>query len=127
MGNETGYNGHTNYETFVVNLWIGNDQESYKYWSEKAVEIYTNANATTYFSKAEEAYKKFSDTLADYLESNNILSSEPNLFSDLLSSAIKEVDTYQIAKNWIDSIKEYVDQDLETEELWTLDNITNKE
>jgi hypothetical protein len=127
MGNKTDYNGHTNYETFLVSLWIGNDQESYKYWTEQAIEIYTKSQATTYFSKLEEAYKKFSDLLSNFLEESNPLADKCDLFSDLIKSAIKEVDTYQIAKNWIDSIKEHVDQDLETEENWILDNITNKE
>ncbi len=30
------YNGWTNYETWVVKLWIDNDQESQAYWLEQA-------------------------------------------------------------------------------------------
>lgn len=127
MSNKTDYNGHKNYETFVVNLWLGNDQESYKYWNEQAIEIYTKANATTYFSKEEEAYKSFSDVLSTFLEDNNPLAGKCDLYSDLISSAIKEIDTYEIAKAWIDGIKDHVNQDLETEENWELDNIFNKE
>ena len=33
---EKGYQGWTNYETWAVNLWLGNEQGSHEYWQEQA-------------------------------------------------------------------------------------------
>ncbi len=35
---KNGHNGWTNYETWVVALWIDQDHGSYKYWRETAAE-----------------------------------------------------------------------------------------
>ena len=35
MEKEKTYNGFTNYETWAVSLWLGNEYASYQYWREK--------------------------------------------------------------------------------------------
>ena len=35
---ERGYNGWTNYETWAVALWIGNEPGSYEYWEHDQAE-----------------------------------------------------------------------------------------
>ena len=128
MSDEKGYNGWKNYETWVVALWIGNDQGSYSYWQEETERAYREAEAGNYSSKVEEAASVLSSMLEDYLQEFNPLSSkEASMYSDLLSASLSEVDTYEIATNWIEDIKDQVDQDLEAEEAWDRQNIFEKE
>ena len=42
--NDKTYNGWTNYETWLVNLWMSNDEGSYNYWNERAAEIIKGAD-----------------------------------------------------------------------------------
>lgn len=39
------YNGWTNYETWNVALWIGNEEGSYRYWQAVTQECYDEATA----------------------------------------------------------------------------------
>jgi hypothetical protein len=50
--NEKTYNGWTNYETWLVKLWIDNDEGSYHYWTERAREVYER------FADADETFTK---------------------------------------------------------------------
>lgn len=126
MSKEEGYNGWKNYETWVVALWIGNEQGSYNYWQEETERVYREAEESTYNTKVEEAANTLSSMLDDYLEEYNPVK-ESSLYSDLLSAAIREVDTYEIATNWIEDIKDQVDEDLKAEQNWDNDNILSKE
>lgn len=127
MSNEKGYNGWKNYETWAVALWFGNDEGSYSYWQEETERVYKEAEASNYLTKVEEAANILSGVIDDYLQEFNPLSSKCDLYSDLLSSAISEVDTYEIATNWINDIKDQVDEDLKAEQDWDNDNILSKE
>jgi hypothetical protein len=100
-----GYNGWNNYETWVVALWLSNDEGSYNYWKELAEEAYKKAEEDTYLTKVENAVNELSDLIKDYLQGLNPLTETCDLYSDLISAAISEVDTHEIAKNWIDDIK----------------------
>ena len=56
MSRDGTYNGYANYETWLVKVWIDNDQGNVEYWVEKAQDLYTNhAEDTKYFTKREEA------------------------------------------------------------------------
>lgn len=54
MKTET-YNGWTNYETWVVNLWLGNDEGSDRYWREQAQECFDESETERSFTRAERA------------------------------------------------------------------------
>jgi hypothetical protein len=41
--NDQTYNGWTNRETWLVNLWMDNEQGSQEYWRERAQECYSRA------------------------------------------------------------------------------------
>ena len=76
------YNGWANYETWLTKLWIDNDQDSQEYWAETA-------------RMCDDARE-----LARYLERQHVelmpdLSN--GIYSDLLLSALRAVDWYEIA------------------------------
>jgi hypothetical protein len=79
------YNGWTNYETWCVHLWLSNDQGLYS----MAVEM----------AKADE----WGDTLKEYIKSNNPLEArQADVYTDLLTVAISEVNWHEIAKAFRD-------------------------
>ena len=94
------YNGYKNYETWLVNLWIDNDQSESAYWISEA--RYYNGDAY-----------ELSEALKEHYEC--LVPEEPNVMTDLLRSAISEVDFYEIAEHLIDYYKE---QEEEDSELW---------
>lgn len=111
MATDTRYNGWTNYETWNVSLWIGNDQGSYNFWNEQAQECYDEAEASSYLTREEVATQDLSNRLKSEIKDN-----APDLgascYADLLDAAICEVNWHEIAAGMI----EEVDKDEETEE-----------
>lgn len=101
MKNE-GYNGWSNYQTWAVNLWIGNDEGTYNYWREQAANVWENAEPYKDIIPKIDVAKR---DLADLLK-NEISDSAPDLgasmYSDLLNSALSDVDWYEIAGHMID-------------------------
>lgn len=102
---QQGYNGWTNYETWAVALWFGNDEGTQNYWEDEAKSALENKNGNkedaTYeltSQMKEETLDGVQDALAEGYESS--------LYSDLLNASLKEVDYYEIAKNYIDEAAE---------------------
>lgn len=96
------YNGWTNYETWLVALWIDNDSGSYGFWRDTAREVYEQADADRTFSKEDNA----KITLSKHLQ-GDITDAAPEttgLYCDLLTGALQEVNWYEIASNWIDEV-----------------------
>lgn len=108
------YNGCTNYETWLVKLWIDNEESAQNYWKSVASECLENAEATTYSTQEEEAIT----ALADHLEAHHkdtvtegcgIFHQDlgtASVFHDLLNSALQEVNWREIAKCFINDAKE---------------------
>jgi hypothetical protein len=112
---DKGYNGWTNYETWAINLWLGNDEGSYNYWRERAQEAWGNATAQPpAFTRDERAALDLAGVLKD-----DITESAPDLgaslFSDLLNSALSEVHWYQIASHMIEDVDKTEDAEQNTE------------
>lgn len=105
------YNGWTNYETWAVNLWMGNDQGSYSYYGERSQEAYDDAEADDYFTRDERATLDLSDILKRDFEEANPLADQASVWSDMLSAALSEVNWYEIAEHLI------ADVDKEAEEV----------
>lgn len=99
------YNGWINYETWLVALWIGNEEGSSRYWDESAAECWAQARKDTTFSRAENAI----GSLARRLE-EEIKEGEPDLpaslYSDLLTSTWFEVSWHTIAEHMIDEVRD---------------------
>jgi hypothetical protein len=87
------YNGWTNYETWNVKLWLGNEEGSDGYWREQA-----QAARDTY-GKDDGTYR-----LADQMreEITNGAPEVTGLYSDLLTSALGAVSWQEIAEHYID-------------------------
>lgn len=105
------YNGWTNYETWVVNLWMDNDEGSYDYWRTIAKHIYdTQAKEQKHFSKMEDAVVILADKLKDehdgakydMLEHMQLQSS---LWADMISASLCEVNWREIAEHLMENVQ----------------------
>jgi hypothetical protein len=84
------YNGWTNKATWLVKLWMDNDQYTYSYWIEQV-----NKNTDSY---------QLADELEHYHQ--DILPEHTGLLADLLSSALAEVNWIEIAQSLISDLSE---------------------
>jgi hypothetical protein len=108
---EKGYNGWTNYETWALALWIGNEEGSYKLWRERTREA-LDPNRTTVrkgFTRNEEAALILADELKAETEDN-----APDLgasfYADVMNAALAEVHWYQIALRWVEEEAEEMER-----------------
>lgn len=100
------YNGWSNYPTWVVKLWIDNDEILSNKFNRLAKNCYNNAEAGKYFTRDEYAIFDFKTTLKYYIERLNPLNNT-SMFADLLGGALEEVNWYEISKSIItDNITE---------------------
>src|SRR5258706_5605805 len=97
--NEQGYNGWANYSTWCVNLWIGNDQISYHH-----AQGLTRGASSTY---------ELAQGLKYWMEEDNPLIDQSSLYSDLLSSALREVNWLEIAEHYWEDFREDDEDDEE--------------
>lgn len=79
------YNGWTNYETWVVNLWIGESQD---FWDD----ITSNGDSVA----------DVANMLKDYHIDDNPLADGANVYTDLLGGALSSVNWHEIAQHFID-------------------------
>lgn len=103
--NDTKYNGWTNYQTWVVNLWMDNEQGSQEFWQEAAHECLQDAidNDETDV-KASAAYalsKRMEDQHDEFMPETT------GVYSDLLTNALGMVDWQEIAEHYIGDIDVY--------------------
>lgn len=98
------YNGHYNYETWCVSLWMDNEQSDQEYWAEQANEAYKQAEAEEHFTKEERAALNLADTLKERHE--EAMPELKGVFADMLNASMSEVNWMEIAKNLIEAAKE---------------------
>jgi hypothetical protein len=101
---DTTYNGWTNYETWLVNLWMDNEPGSQEFFRETAREYLSTATADDVWSKSEHARFHFADWLKDYHEDNR--PELPGVYGDLLGGALGSVNWSEIARHYIEAIEE---------------------
>ena len=80
-----GYNGWTNYETWAVNLWLTNDEDTAGMLSELA------EGTGDLWQKAEE--------LKGWVQDDNPVDYKAGLYSDLLNASLGRVDWHEIILN----------------------------
>lgn len=111
MSNKT-YNGWTNYETWVVNLWMDNEEGTYDYWREVAQDIYHNEaqEPSNGFTRMDEAVYLLAHRLKDdHEDRKDSILEEANLtasvWADLLGAALSETNWREIAEHVLENIE----------------------
>lgn len=103
-----GYNGYLNWETWLVALWINNDEGSQDFWIEQAHQALNDAQETKYFTKEDEAVFLLSDTLKDYFEDSPEIPMSSGFYYDLIMGALSVVDWKEVAETILEIAKEQV-------------------
>jgi hypothetical protein len=104
------YNGWTNYETWLVNLWMDNERGSQEFFREQAKEIYGETASMAVISKPtgltvqESARMRVADWLKEHYDEN--IPEVPGVYGDLLGAALSSVNWDEIARHYIDAIVE---------------------
>lgn len=92
------YNGWSNYETWVVSLWMDNDAKQYlqnRALAEKHLVAYKWDRQDAAVAFAKDLRQQTEDAAPDYLKGPYV---------DLLNGALSSVDYFEIAQNWVDGI-----------------------
>src|SRR4051794_4558851 len=93
--NERKYNGWTNYETWVVKLWLDNEESSYRYWTGEARRWHGE----------DEAAQGLAAQLKDELSEASPVN-EPTVYGDLMNAALEEVNWLEIAESYLEEVAE---------------------
>jgi hypothetical protein len=110
MSNAT-YNGWTNYETWVVNLWMDNEEGSYDYWREVAQEVSNDLETpTNSMTRMDEAVYILANKLKDYHEEakDEILENvelTASVWADLLGAALSATNWHEIAEHLLENVE----------------------
>tara|TARA_R110000868_G_scaffold365866_1_gene628763 strand:+ start:62 stop:391 length:330 start_codon:yes stop_codon:yes gene_type:complete len=96
------YNGWSNYETWLVNLWADNEGLQ-EYWQDAAADIYQLAERE---NRPDDAVSDLADLMSEYYDAaaEEWMSSQSGMFADMINSSLREVHWYEIAKHYIDAI-----------------------
>lgn len=97
------HNGWTNYETWLVALWLDNECSTHEYWHAVADEVACDEAARAADGDKGPAIRRLADMLRAELEeaAELRLDGRTDMFSDLLSSALSEVSWTEIAEHFI--------------------------
>ena len=101
------YQGWSNYETWLVSLWLDNEQCSHEHWRHRAVELgeeaATHRNVREGIWTVSEAQRfSLADELKEEISDGSPLE-EPSMYCDLLAAALDEVNWSEIAGELIHS------------------------
>lgn len=105
------YNGWTNYETWLVNLWMDNDEGSQANWRGVAIECIEAAD------DQDEAEGKLADQIKEEHEQRaEEATGENGWLADLIGAALGEVDWREIAAHLVSDLWADYHGDAEEEE-----------
>ena len=102
---DSSYNGWSNYETWVVNLWLDNDEGSYTTCRSLAQRCFEEAVADEVLSRNQRACYQLASDLKEMIEDGNPLAGEATVYADLLNASISEVDWQEIAKGYLEELE----------------------
>ena len=89
------YQGWKNYESWAVALWLDNDEGSQG-------TVYEMAQSAI----ADGEEQRLADEIKNYIEDQNPLEGQNSMFSDLLNSALENVDWRELAQHYISFVQE---------------------
>lgn len=95
---DTTYNGWTNYETWLVNLWLSNDKGT-----EVAVREMTE-EAVREEGEQTSAAHRLSDQLRDFVD-EMCEAPDNGLISDLINASLGRVDWREIAEHYVADVE----------------------
>ena len=100
MSNTT-YNGYTNYQTWVVALWIDNAQSTQEMLQERAEELVSEMSDVNNNDELRGVTSLMADYIADMVGEMQEFDSLPQtgMFADLLLNALASVDYCDIARS----------------------------
>ena len=101
------YNGWANFETWNVKLWMDNDEGTYNMMAEWAGEAWDAADGQRYEweSREPEAQSELAKRIESYVDDQNPLASDANMFSDLLGATLSQVDYREIAGSLLGEVE----------------------
>ena len=106
------YNGWTNYETWNVKLWMDNDQGSYDYWRERAVEcLGEDPRHDCATRRGASDVRRFADELSEYHAEANPLGDTASTLSDLRGAALSSVNWREIAESLLSDMSDESEAD----------------
>ena len=89
------YNGYTNYQTWVTELWMEENSSSYNYWLETAQQYDNSYDFTNY--------------LRDYHDDNSPTIDSVNVYADLLGHALQMVNWDEVGQNIWNNAREGIE------------------
>ena len=92
------YNGWTNYETWVVNLWMDNEKGQQDYWIEEVQVALKQDNPVMHFA---DRLRDEHEAVVEQMLDDSVHYKQGPL-ADLLNGALSEVNWREIAQHWID-------------------------
>ena len=108
----TKYNGWTNYETWNFKLWLDNDQDVYNYIIDEIKKI----KAIGYDAETYEVSNFLRSYIDDNMPNLNVsskgqsvhgsMSDKNGFYQDILNTALKDINTYEIAESYLEDIKQ---------------------
>lgn len=103
---DTTYNGHTNYETWCVGLWLSNDEATYRTVQAMAADARDAARGDRrvlqgYWDAGRAPVYLLADALKE-LVNDAAPDLGPTMFGDLLNAALSEVDWQDVAEGFLE-------------------------
>lgn len=105
---EEGYQGWTNRPTWIVNLWLSNEEHSYLYWRHAAKDAILKSKKEKHevwtpeqhalFTLEDRMRREFQDQIPTQLRNG--------VYRDLLNHVIDDVNFKEIAEHWITEIED---------------------